>query len=156
MKYIVSVDQSTQSTKALLFREDGALVASAALTHDQIYPREGMVEHDPNVLYENTVAVIRSVVEKAGCRAEDCSLALTNQRETVIVWNRHTGKPVCNAVVWQDLRGKEICDNLKKDGFSAFVKERTGLLIDPYFSASGVKWILDNVAGARAAAERGF
>lgn len=155
MKYIVSVDQSTQSTKALLFREDGALVASAAMTHDQIYPREGMVEHDPNVLYENTVAVIRSVVEKAGCRAEDCSLALTNQRETVIVWNRHTGKPVCNAVVWQDLRGKEICDNLKKDGFSAFVKERTGLLIDPYFSASGVKWILDNVAGARAAAERG-
>lgn len=155
MQYVISVDQSTQSTKALLFREDGLLVASAALPHDQIYPREGWVEHDPEVLYEHTVAVIRSVVEQAGCKGKDCSLALTNQRETVVVWNRLTGKPVCNAVVWQCMRGKDICDTLKEKGFGPLVKERTGLLIDPYFSGSGVKWILDNVDGARAAAERG-
>ena len=155
MSHIISVDQSTQSTMALLFREDGTLVASSALSHAQIYPREGWVEHDPEVLYANTVAVIRNVVEKAGCKAESCSLALTNQRETVIVWNRLTGKPVTNAVVWQCLRGKDICDALKAEGHNALVKERTGLIIDPYFSASGVKWILDNVDGARAAAERG-
>ncbi len=155
MHYIISVDQSTQSTKALLFQEDGSLVCSSALLHDQIYPREGWVEHDPEVLYAHTVAVIRSVVEKAGCQAADCSLALTNQRETVIVWNRLTGKPVCNAVVWQCMRGKDICDALKAQGCGPLVKERTGLLIDPYFSGSGVKWILDNVAGAREAAERG-
>ena len=155
MAYIISVDQSTQSTKALLFKEDGSLVASSALSHAQIYPREGWVEHDPEVLYTNTVAVIRDVAEKAGCKAESCSLALTNQRETVIVWNRLTGKPVTNAVVWQCMRGKDICDALKAEGQNALVKERTGLIIDPYFSASGVKWILDNVDGARAAAERG-
>lgn len=155
MAYIISVDQSTQSTKALLFKEDGSLVASSALSHAQIYPREGWVEHDPEVLYANTVAVIREVVEKAGCGKESCSLALTNQRETAIVWNRLTGKPVNNAVVWQCMRGKQICDTLKAEGHNALVKERTGLIIDPYFSASGVKWILDNVDGARAAAERG-
>lgn len=155
MKYTISIDQSTQSTKAFIFREDGALVASSSLPHDQIYPRKGWVEHDPEVLYRHTVSVIRNVVEKTGCKAGDCSLALTNQRETVVVWNRLTGKPVCNAVVWQCLRGKDICDTLKADGCGPLVKERTGLLIDPYFSGSGVKWILDNVPGARPAAERG-
>ena len=152
MDYIISVDQSTQSTKALLFREDGTLVASASRSHAQVYPREGWVEHDPELLYANTVAVIREVAARA---EGPVSLSLTNQRETVIVWNRLTGKPVCNAVVWQCMRGKAICDALKASGKSALVKERTGLLIDPYFSASGVKWILDNVPGARAAAERG-
>lgn len=152
MDYVISVDQSTQSTKAFLFTEDGALVASAARSHDQIYPREGWVEHDPEVLYANTVAVIREVAAHA---EGPCSLALTNQRETVVVWNRLSGKPVCNAVVWQCLRGREICEKLKADGCGPLVKERTGLLIDPYFSASGVKWILDNVPGARAAADRG-
>ena len=155
MAYIISVDQSTQSTKALLFKEDGTLVASSALSHAQIYPQEGWVEHDPEVLYANTVSVIRQVVEKADCKNGSCSLALTNQRETVIVWNRLTGKPVANAVVWQCMRGKEICDNLKVKGHGALVKVRSGLLIDPYFSASGVKWILDHVDGAREAAERG-
>ena len=152
MEYIISVDQSTQSTKALLFKEDGSLVALASRTHDQIYPKEGWVEHDPEVLYRNTVEVIREVAAKA---QGTCSLALTNQRETVIVWNRLTGKPVCNAVVWQCMRGKDICDGLKAAGHGALVKERTGLLIDPYFSGSGVRWILDNVEGARAAADRG-
>ncbi len=152
MAYIISVDQSTQSTKAFLFTEEGAVLASASRSHEQIYPREGWVEHDPEVLYANTVAVIRDV---AACADGPCSIALTNQRETVVVWNRMTGKPVCNAVVWQCMRGREICNALKEAGCASLVKERTGLLIDPYFSASGVQWILDNVSGARDAAERG-
>lgn len=152
MNYVISVDQSTQSTKAFLFTEAGGLVASAARSHEQIYPREGWVEHDPDVLYANTVAVIREVAALAD---GPCTLALTNQRETVVVWNRLTGRPVCNAVVWQCLRGREFCEELKAAGCGPLVKERTGLLIDPYFSASGVKWILDNISGARAAADRG-
>ncbi|NLZ19497.1 MAG: glycerol kinase GlpK [Bacteroidales bacterium] len=152
MAYIISVDQSTQSTKAFLFAENGKVVASASREHAQIYPREGWVEHDPELLYANTVAVIREVAAQAD---GSYSLALTNQRETVVVWNRKTGKPVCNAVVWQCMRGKDICDALKAAGHGPLVKERTGLLIDPYFSASGVKWILDNVSGAREAAEQG-
>lgn len=152
MEYVISVDQSTQSTKALLFAENGRLVCSAARTHEQIYPCEGWVEHDPEVLYANTVAVIGEVASGID---GPCSLALTNQRETVVVWNRKTGKPVANAVVWQCMRGKQICDKLKAEGRDTLVKERTGLLIDPYFSASGVQWILDHVAGVREAAERG-
>jgi len=155
MEYIISVDQSTQSTKALLFTPDGRLKCMAALPHDQIYPREGWVEHDPEILYNHTVEVIRKVVKDADDSDATFSLALTNQRETVIVWNKNTGKPVCNAVVWQCMRGKDICDALKAAGKGPLVKERTGLLIDPYFSGSGIKWILDNVDGAREAAEAG-
>ncbi len=152
MSKVISIDQSTQSTKALLFDEQGRLLDMASVQHEQIYPKEGWVEHDPEVLYRNTVEVIRRV---AGTPEGEYSLALTNQRETVVVWNRLTGKPVCNAVVWQCIRGKDICDRLKAEGKGSLVKERTGLLIDPYFSGSGVKWILDNVPGAREAAERG-
>ncbi|MBR0500605.1 MAG: glycerol kinase GlpK [Bacteroidales bacterium] len=155
MEYIISVDQSTQSTKALLFTGEGRLVCSSALGHDQIYPREGWVEHDPEILYRHTVEVIRDVVEKGGCKEGRFSVSLTNQRETVVVWNKVTGKPVCNAVVWQCMRGKDICEALKAAGKGAMVKDRTGLLIDPYFSGSGVKWILDNVEGAREAAVNG-
>ncbi len=152
MSKVISIDQSTQSTKALLFDEQGRLLDMASVQHEQIYPKEGWVEHDPEVLYRNTVEVIRRV---AGTPEGEYSLALTNQRETVVVWNRLTEKPVCNAVVWQCIRGKDICDRLKAEGKGSLVKERTGLLIDPYFSGSGVKWILDNVPGTREAAERG-
>ncbi len=152
MEYVIAVDQSTQSTKALLFREDGTLVSSAALSHGQIYPQEGWVEHDPEELYRHTVAVIRQVAAKAD---GPCSLALTNQRETVVVWNRLTGEPVSNAVVWQCMRGRDFCEKLRGEHKDALVKSRTGLLIDPYFSASGVRWILDNVSGACEAAGRG-
>jgi len=153
--HVISVDQSTQSTKALLFAEDGTLLGMSSVLHPQIYPKEGWVEHDPELLYANTVKVIRDVVKADEGSEVEYSLALTNQRETVIVWNRNTGKPVANAVVWQCMRGKDICDSLKAKGCDALVQERSGLLIDPYFSASGAKWILDNVDGARAAAERG-
>lgn len=152
---VISVDQSTQSTKALLFSEEGRLIRMASMTHKQIYPKEGWVEHDPDEIYNSLVKVlIKLGLENKG-REVEYSLSLTNQRETVLVWDKHTGKPVSNAVVWQCMRGKDICDTLKAKGHDALVKERTGLLIDPYFSASGAKWILDNVPGARAAAERG-
>ncbi|MCQ2146937.1 MAG: glycerol kinase GlpK [Bacteroidales bacterium] len=151
---VISVDQSTQSTKAFLFDENGKLLNSAGLPHKQIFPREGWVEHDPMEIYANTVEVIKQVVS-VNSEPVEYSLALTNQRETVVVWNKNTGLPICNAVVWQCMRGKDICDDLKEKGFSEMVKAKSGLLIDPYFSGSGVKWILDNVDGARAAAEAG-
>ena len=150
--YVIAVDQSTSATKALLFDENGALLNNVSVAHRQYYPREGWVEHDPVEIYANTVEAIRRVV--AGYDG-DFSLALTNQRETVVVWERATGRPVYNAVVWQCLRGKDICDRLRAEGWSGLVKERSGLLIDPYFAGSGAKWILDNVDGAREAAERG-
>ena len=150
--YVIAVDQSTSATKALLFDENGALLNNVSIAHRQYYPREGWVEHDPVEIYANTVEAIRKVV--AGYDG-DFSLALTNQRETVVVWERATGRPIYNAVVWQCLRGKDICDRLRAEGWSGLVKERSGLLIDPYFAGSGAKWILDNVDGAREAAERG-
>lgn len=153
--FVIAVDQSTSATKALLFDENGALLNNASIAHRQYYPREGWVEHDPEEIYANTVAAIGRAVAGYDGPDSSFSLAITNQRETVVVWERATGKPVCNAVVWQCLRGKEICETLKAEGWSQLVKERSGLLIDPYFAGSGAKWILDNVEGARAAAERG-
>ena len=151
---VISVDQSTSATKALLFEEDGALVRSVSIPHHQYYPREGWVEHDAQEIYRNTVKAIRNVVAPDG---DPCtySLAITNQRETVVVWDKRSGEPVCNAVVWQCLRGAQICEELKAQGYEPLVQERSGLLIDPYFSGSGVKWILDNVPGAREDAEAG-
>ncbi len=151
---VISVDQSTSATKAFLFEEDGTLVRRASILHHQFYPREGWAEHDAEEIYRNTVCAIKRVVdsEKDACRY---SLCITNQRETVVVWDKRTGKPVCNAVVWQCHRGAQICDDLKARGFGQLVQERSGLLIDPYFSGSGVKWILDNVSGARKDAEEG-
>lgn len=151
---VISVDQSTQSTKALLFDEDGKLLNMAGLPHKQYFPKEGWVEHNPMEIYEHTVEAVRQVIS-VNTEPVEYSLALTNQRETVVVWNKNTGLPVCNAVVWQCLRGKDICDDLKAKGYSEMVREKSGLIIDPYFSGSGVKWILDNVPGARAQAEAG-
>lgn len=155
--YVISVDQSTQSTKALLFGESGNLLHSTSVPHRQYYPAEGWVEHDAEEIYENTIEAIRRAKEfvVGGGINASFSIALTNQRETVVVWNRRTGKPVCNAVVWQCMRGKEICGKLKADGLSKLFQERSGLMIDPYYSGSGIKWILDNVPGARQEAEAG-
>jgi glycerol kinase len=153
---IIAVDQSTSATKAMLFSEDFQLVCRSNVPHKQYYPKTGWVEHDPLEIYDNVLVAIRDLFEKNQITQEDqYSLCITNQRETVVVWNKVTGNPVCNAVVWQDLRGDSICKNLVANGFSKSVKEKSGLIIDPYFSASGVKWILDNVEGARKAAEQG-
>ena len=155
MNYIISIDQSTSATKAVVFDEKCHLVCRKNVPHHQYYPKPGWVEHDAEEIYRNTVEAIREVVEATRGEGVSYSLAITNQRETVVVWNRRTGKPVYNAVVWQCQRGEEICNSLKERGYTDFIRERSGLIIDPYFAASGAKWILDNVEGARAAAENG-
>ena len=152
---VISIDQSTQSTKAFLFDEDGRILGRASLSHRQIYPQPGFVEHDPEEIYKNIVIVIKELVSNDADENEDYSIAVTNQRETVVVWEKNTGKPVCNAVVWQCMRGEQICNSLKESGHMETFRKKSGLLIDPYFSGSGVKWILDNIEGARKAAERG-
>ena len=149
--YIIAIDQSTSATKALLFDEQCKLVNRCDIAHKQYYPQEGYVEHDAEEIYDNTVKAIRGVVGPEGCY----SLAITNQRETVVVWNKHTGKPIAKAVVWQDTRGAEICRQLREAGKTQMIQEKSGLLIDPSFSASDVKWLLDNIGGAQEAASRG-
>lgn len=154
--HIIVIDQSTSATKAMLFTERCELLHRENIDHRQFYPQEGWVEHDAEEIYQNTLDVLDSLlsysVKDAGI---SYSLAITNQRETVVVWNKHTGKPIYNAIVWQCQRGSSICKELKDAGFSDLVQQKSGLLLDPYFSASGVKWILENVEGALFAAEKG-
>ena len=155
-RYIVAIDQSTSATKAILFDEGCKLLGRVNVEHKQYYPQAGWVEHDAEEIYANAVEAIRGLM-KLGLAEEGASysLAITNQRETVVVWNAETGKPISHAVVWQCQRGAEICRQLKEAGHEKTFLEKSGLLIDPYFSASGVKWLLDNVQGAREAAEKG-
>ena len=155
--YIIAIDQSTSATKALLFDEKCKMVGRCDVAHKQYYPQEGYVEHDAEEIYQNTVEAIHQVVNKVQSTAPNAqfSLAITNQRETVVVWNKHTGMPISKAVVWQDTRGAEICRQLREAGKTQMIQEKSGLLIDPSFSASGVKWLLDNIEGARAAADNG-
>lgn len=155
MKYTIALDQSTSATKALLFDEKCKLVNRTSLPHKQYYPKPGWVEHDAEEIYLNTCKVIGTVTNDYRKPGNSFSLAITNQRETVVIWDRKSGKPVYNAVVWQCMRGADICKKLKAEGFSKLVRERSGLLIDPYFAASGAKWILDNVPGAEQRAENG-
>ena len=154
---IIAIDQSTSSTKALLFDEQCKVVARTHVDHKQYYPQTGWVEHDAEEIYHNMIESIRMLMSDVRCQKEDItfSIALTNQRETAVVWNKKTGKPIANAVVWQDTRGAEFCRELRSKGKSRMVFEKSGLLIDPNFSASGVKWLLDNVEDARDAANRG-
>lgn len=159
-KYIIAIDQSTSATKAVLFSEQCFVVNRVNVAHKQYYPQQGWVEHDAEEIYNNTVSAIRQVVDKVKSELPtdeevQFSIAITNQRETVVVWNHLTGRPVCHAVVWQCQRGADICRQLREQGHTEMIKEKTGLIIDPYFSASGVKWILDNVEGARTQADNG-
>ena len=156
MNYIIAIDQSTSSTKALLFDEQCHLLGRTNVDHQQYYPQTGWVEHDAEEIYQNMIAAIRQLLSSAAdFRSADYSLCLTNQRETAVVWNKTTGKPIANAVVWQDTRGAELCRQLRAAGKGDMVMEKSGLLIDPNFSASGVKWLLDNIDGARELASRG-
>ena len=153
--YIIAIDQSTSATKAMLFNEQCEMLRRVNKAHQQYYPKAGWVEHDAEEIYDNTLWVVKELLKDENLEENNDSLAITNQRETVVVWDKTTGKPVCNAVVWQCMRGAEICNQLKEAGYGKMVQEKSGLLIDPYFSASGAKWILDNVAGAREKAEKG-
>lgn len=154
---IIAIDQSTSSTKALLFDETCRMLARTNVDHQQYYPQTGWVEHDAEEIYQNMVEAIRQLVNSSDLipLTADVSLAITNQRETAVVWNKLTGKPIAHAVVWQDTRGAELCRQLRAEGKTQMVMEKSGLLIDPNFSASGVKWLLDHTTGAREAANRG-
>ena len=156
MKYTLTIDQSTSATKAMLFDEKATIVARSSVDHQQFYPQPGWVEHDPIEILENTYKAALKVLSESGIQAtEVSSIAITNQRETVVVWDKRTGKPVYNAVVWQCNRGNQICEDMIAQGYEPMVTEKTGLIINPYFSASGVKWILDNVHGVRKDANEG-
>lgn len=152
---IIAIDQSTSATKAMLFSGECRLLRRVNVEHRQYYPAPGWVEHDPVEIYANTVKAIKTLLDGSPEDGVDYSLAITNQRETVVVWNRLTGEPVYNAVVWQCQRGADLCRTLKQAGHEAAVRAKSGLMIDPFFSATGVKWILDNVDGAADAASRG-
>ncbi len=156
MKYILSLDQGTTSSRAILFDHAGAIVAVAQQEFQQIYPQQGWVEHDPTEILTSQMSCAVQAMVRAGVEAQDvAALGITNQRETVVIWDRETGKPVYNAIVWQDRRGAGHCRELVDAGAEESVRARTGLVLDPYFSATKITWILDNVAGARAAAEAG-
>ena len=154
MNYIIAIDQSTSATKALLFDEQCRIVARSSVDHHQYYPQSGWVEHDAEEIYNNMVEAIRSLPLPTPVEGS-ISLAITNQRETAVVWNKKTGKPIANAVVWQDTRGKDLCQQLRADGLTDMVMAKSGLLIDPNFSASGIKWLLDHTPDAREQAARG-
>ncbi len=155
-KYILSIDQSTQGTKALLFDEAGALLCRADRPHRQIVDNRGWVEHDPEEILRNTVQVAKDVAEKAGIdKANIAALGLSNQRETSVAWDRATGKPVYNAVVWQCARGAAICEALEKRGCGEAVRAKTGIPLSPYFPAAKLAWIMQNVEGVAGRARRG-
>lgn len=153
--HLLALDQGTTSSRALLLDQAGNVTAVAQREFEQIFPQAGWVEHNPVEIWSTQVGVVAEVISRSGIKAQDiAAIGITNQRETAIVWDRTTGEPVYNAIVWQDRRTAGLCDKLKRDGFEELVQEKTGLVIDPYFSGSKVAWILDNVAGARQKAER--
>jgi glycerol kinase len=155
-KYIAAVDQGTTSTRFIIFDRTGHVVAVDQKEHKQIYPKPGWVEHDPLEIWERTREVIRSALAKAKCAVSDlAAVGVTNQRETTVVWDKNTGKPVSHAIVWQDTRTDEICNGLSKVGGQDRFRSKTGLPLATYFSGPKIKWILDNVEGARAKAEKG-
>jgi glycerol kinase len=154
--YILALDQGTTSSRAILFDRDGAAVAVAQKEFEQIFPRPGWVEHDPQEIWATQIAVAVEALGRGRARPSDvAAIGITNQRETTVVWDRDTGQPVYNAIVWQDRRTAEFCDRLKAGGHEALVRERTGLVIDAYFSGSKIAWILEHVPGARERARAG-
>ncbi|GCE45554.1 glycerol kinase [Thermosporothrix hazakensis] len=155
-KFVLALDQGTTSSRAILFDHDGAIVSVAQQEFPQIYPAPGLVEHNPEDIWSSQLAVAQDVLKKAGASVADvAAIGITNQRETTLVWEKETGKPVCNAIVWQSRLTAPICDELKAKGFDQEIRKRTGLVTDAYFSGTKVKWILDNVPGVREKAERG-
>lgn len=155
-QYLLAIDQGTTSSRAIVFDDCGASVAVDQQEFSQHFPNDGWVEHDASEIWESTLAVCRHALEKASVNASSLAgIGITNQRETTVIWDRATGKPIHRAIVWQDRRTASLCTKLKTDGHESVVVERTGLLIDPYFSATKIAWILDNVEGARTRAEAG-
>ena len=155
MPYVLALDQGTTSSRAILFDESGSEAGIAQREFTQIFPRPGWVEHDPLEIWESQLAVAREALAKAGRLPRDISaLGITNQRETTVVWDRRTGLPIANAIVWQDRRTADLCDRLRREGHEPRFREKTGLVLDPYFSGTKLAWLLDNVPGAREDADR--
>ena len=155
-KYILALDQGTSSSRAIVFDHEGRICSTAQQEFTQHFPKPGWVEHDPMEIWASEAAVIAEAISKIGINGLDiAAIGITNQRETTIVWDAETGRPVCNAIVWQDRRTSEFCDSLKARGLVDKIREKTGLIIDAYFSGTKIKWILDNVPGARERAEAG-
>ena len=156
MTAILAIDQGTTSSRAIVFRPDASIAAVAQQEFPQHFPASGWVEHEPEDLWTSTLAVCRAAMEKAGVKAADLAgIGITNQRETTVVWDRRTGQAIHRAIVWQDRRTSDTCAALRREGHEPLISGRTGLLLDPYFSGTKIAWILDNVPGARARAERG-
>src|SRR5438309_1930399 len=156
MSFILALDQGTTSSRALLFDHTGNIRSIAQQEFPQMFPRSGWVEHDPMQIWESQIDVAKQAIQKAGIPANDiAAIGITNQRETAILWERATGKPIHNAIVWQDRRTAERCAALRREHHEQLVTDKTGLLLDPYFSATKIEWMLANVAGARAAAAAG-
>ncbi|MEK7877227.1 MAG: FGGY family carbohydrate kinase, partial [Pseudomonadota bacterium] len=156
MSFILALDQGTTSSRAIVFDHAGAIKAAAQKEFRQIFPQPGWVEHDPDEIWETQIGVAVEAIARAGIRARDiAAIGITNQRETTVVWDRRTGKPVHNAIVWQDRRTAAFCDELKAQGHERLFSDKTGLLLDAYFSGTKLRWILDHVAGARQQAEAG-
>ena len=152
--YIISIDQSTQGTKALLFDQDGMLLQRKDLPHKQMINEKGWVSHDPEEIYQNTVQVVKNLVEASGISKESVKgIGISNQRETSLVWEKETGKAIAHAVVWQCARAAEICRRVEKTGAAEMIRKKTGLALSPYFPASKLAWLKENVEGAEALAK---
>ena len=155
-KYIIALDQGTTSSRAIAFDKDGNIAGVRQQEFTQIFPQAGWVEHDALEIWESQIQVFKDLLTFNRIQPSDISaIGITNQRETAVVWNKNTGKPIYNAIVWQDKRTAGICDDMTAKGLTDYVRENTGLVIDSYFSGTKVKWILDNIEGARAQAENG-
>jgi glycerol kinase len=152
--YILSIDQSTSATKVMIFDLNAQLVNRVSIPHRQFYPQPGFVEHDPEEIFNNTLTGIKEVLRKSKVNSVVC-LSITNQRETSLIWDRRSGKPIANAAVWQCQRGASACDNLKRNGLGDLIRSKTGLIIDSYFSASKLQWIINNTPGAKEKAKMG-
>ena len=155
-KYILAIDQGTTSSRAILFDAEFKMLGAAQEEFKQYFPKDGWVEHDPEEIWASTLGSCKEVLKKNSISAEHIeAIGITNQRETTIIWDKDTGRPIYNAIVWQDRRTASLCEDLKGDGLESLVNEKTGLVLDPYFSATKIKWLLDNVEGARGKAESG-
>jgi len=155
-KYILALDQGTTSSRAMVFNHAGATISVSQKTFKQYFPNPGWVEHEPNEIWSSQASVAAEAIAQKGIDTNDVvAVGITNQRETTIIWDRHTGQPIYRAIVWQDRRTSDFCNELNAEGYASIVQEKTGLIIDAYFSASKIKWILDNVPGARARANNG-
>ena len=155
-KYILALDQGTTSSRSVIVDEKGEIVAMEQQEFRQIFPKSGWVEHDPLEILESQLTTLKKVISKANISTKDIvGLGITNQRETTVVWNKNTGKPIYNAIVWQDKRTADICENLKEKGLENHIRKTTGLVVDAYFSGTKISWILENVEDAKEEAEKG-